>query len=628
MYCQENKIDSNVTGLAFAEEVCLKQLPKDAAAISASGTITLISNPQANDTVIVDGVTYTFVAGAPSAGQVQIGASAAATATALAAVLNATASLASVAAGNVVTVTAAVAGDEGNAITMFTGAVSMVLSSSNLAGGADEMDDPIWYGLEPNSYSDMGGELTLTSRSPIEQSRQNKKGAITDLEASGGFNQDFTQSNTTRLLQGFFFANARQPASTRPLNGLQVPLTAVSATQYLAAAGLAIFGNNLLVKASGFANPNNNGIKRVTASAAGTVTTAEALAVEAAPPATAKLEVVGYQFASGDVQLVMNAGLAVLQATATNLVTLMGTLGLIPGCWVHLGGDAGSSRFSNNYGFARIGIITATQVTFDDITWAPTAQVGTGLTLQMYFGTTIRNEKDAALIVRRSYNIERTLGNGPNGPQAEYLEGAVANEFGLNIPEAEKLNADLSFVACDNSYRSGDPGDERKIGPRVAAPAEDAYNTSSDIYRIKLSVANPNRSDPVPLFGYVTEGSLAINNNVTPIKALGVLGAFDTTAGNFEVTGELTAYFSTVAACKAIRNNADVGLSMIYAARNEGFLFDIPLLGLGGGRVSPEKDQPITIPVTPNGAESKFGHTLLYTNFAYLPNIAMPLSSV
>lgn len=55
---------------------------------------------------------------------------------------------------------------------------------------------------------------------------------------------------------------------------------------------------------------------------------------------------------------------------------------------------------------------------------------------------------------------------------------------------------------------------------------------------------------------------------------------------------------------------------------NAGMLFDVPLLSLGGGRLNVEKDQSITLPLEVMGAESSFGHTLLFTSFAYLPSAA------
>lgn len=482
---------------------------------------------------------------------------------------------------------------------------------------------PVWYGLEPNSYSDFGGELSTVARAPIDPSRQNKKGTITDLDASGGFNIDFTKSNLTRLLQGFFFADARELPSTKPINGTDVAITGTTASTktYAAAAGLGVFAAGQIVLASGFANAANNGIKTVASSTAGTVVVAETLVDEASPPAGAKLETVGFQFASADINLAVVSGIPSLIATVEDFTTLPG---LTVGAWVFIGGDAGATTFANNVGFARIKSIAAKAIAFDDTTFAPVNETGTGKTIRIFVGTMLRNEKTPSLIKRRSYNIERQLGEGPTSTQAEYLEGAVANEFTLNIPQADKLNADLSFVACDNTHKSGESGDEIKTGTRISALGEDAFNTSSDIYRIKMSVIDPASSNPSALFGYVSEATVSINNNVTPNKAVGILGAFDTSAGNFEVGGSITAYFTTVSAVRAVRNNADVGLSVIGASSNAGFVFDIPLLGLGGGRLNVEKDAPITVPLEPAGAENANGYTMFYESFSYLPNVAMP----
>jgi len=483
---------------------------------------------------------------------------------------------------------------------------------------------PTWYGLKPNSYSDFGGELTKVARAPIDASRQNQKGTVTDLDASGGINTDVIKDPAlTRLLQGFFFADAREPSTTKPLNGAAIVLTSVDAATktYAAASGLGSFVAGQLIFASGFANASNNGVKTVVSSTAGTVVVSEVLVNEAAPPAAAMFSRVGGELLAGDVSLAVVSGIPSLVATTTDFTTFPG---LFPGKWLFIGGDASVNRFANNVGFARIKSISATTIVFDDTTWLPVTESGAGKSIRFFAGLVIRNEKDAALIKRRSYCIERQLGEGETGTQAEYLEGAVANEFTLNIPQAEKLTCDMTFVACDNTYKSGDVGDEIKSGTRVSASGGDAINSSSDIYRIKLAVIDPATSNPSALFGYASEATITITNNVTPNKAIGTLGAFDTSAGNFEVGGSLTAYFTTVAAVAAIRRNADVGLNVISCAKNAGFIYDMPLLGLGGGRLTVEKDAPIMVPLEPAAAENENGYTLLYTEFQYLPNVAMP----
>ena len=56
--------------------------------------------------------------------------------------------------------------------------------------------------------------------------------------------------------------------------------------------------------------------------------------------------------------------------------------------------------------------------------------------------------------------------------------------------------------------------------------------------------------------------------------------------------------------------------------KNNGLIWDIPLLSLGDGRLSVEQDKSITLPLETNAAESKFGHTLLFQVFGYLPDAA------
>lgn len=300
-------------------------------------------------------------------------------------------------------------------------------------------------------------------------------------------------------------------------------------------------------------------------------------------------------------------------------------LGIIPGEWIFIGGDDVGTRFStgtNAPGYARVHTVTDDVLTFNDPTWTPSAEAAGAKTLRVFFGTVLRNEDTRALITKRYVQFERTLGEDAAGTQSEYLIGGVGNELTLNVPQEDKLNIDLGFVFTDFAQRTGLEG--LKVGTRVSAPGEAAYNTSSDVYRLRMNVVDPATLAPSALFGYLDSGTLTINNGVTPDKAVGVFGAFDVSTGNFEIGGEATAYFTDIAACAAIRANADVALSNILAARNAGLVFDIPLLTLGGGRINVEPDAPVKVPLTTAGAESVYGHTLLHVNFPYLPDVAMP----
>lgn len=482
---------------------------------------------------------------------------------------------------------------------------------------------PIWYALEPNSYTDLGAKYTTVARSPINATRQRSKGTQTDLEANAGFNQDLTQRNIARVLQGFFFSDAKEKPATQPFNGTQVAITSVTVgpNKYNGAAGLGVFLAGHLIYARNFGVLANNGLKVVSAAAGTSVTTTSAVAAEAAPPAAARFEAVGFEFAAGDLVLAANGGLPTLATTTTDFTTL----GLNIGEWIYIGGDAAGNQFTNvvNKGYARIAAIAAHLINLELTTFTAVDDAGTGNSVRIFFGKVLLNAVAATDIKRRSYTIERSLGNDGVGTQAEYVRGAVANEVTINLQSNSKATIDMSFVGMDTVYNNGTTG--LMAGTRVNAPGESAYNTSHDIYVQRLAVIDPASSNPTALYGYSSDVKFMVKNNVTGLKALGVLGSFEANAGDFEVSGTVTAYFASVDAAAAVKNNADVCLNTILAHENAGIVLDLPLLTLGANPNKVEKDKPVTVDLTQEGAKNIHGYTFLANFFDYLPTVAMPL---
>lgn len=480
---------------------------------------------------------------------------------------------------------------------------------------------PIWLPLEPNSYGDFGVEITSTPRNPIADDRQAKKGMVTDLDAGGGFISDLTHTNLQEVMQGFFFADFR----AKDEFGGAGEITDVTTT-YNAASGLDDFEVGALVFATGFTNSANNGFKRVTTSTATALTVTPALVAEASPPAAAKLVQVGRQFSAGVLDVDASGTLPAITAASD-----LDTLGLIVGEWIFLGGDTASLRFTNavNNGFKRVASVAADRVEFDKSLTTMVTEASTTETVQLFIGRVLKNET-GALIKRRTWQLERTLGAPdnalPSEIQSEYIVGAVANMFKLQIGVADKVTADLSFMGLNGETRTGAVG--VKSGARPELVEQDAFNTSSDFTFMRISPVQASGATSTPFFGFMTDCQLNLSNNAEACKAIGVLGGFDITVGKFQVDGEITAYFSDVAAIEAVKANQSVTLDMVMAAQNRGILVDVPLVTLGNARLSIEQDKPITIPVSFNAASgaqvrANLDHTMLMVFFDYLPTLAM-----
>lgn len=474
-----------------------------------------------------------------------------------------------------------------------------------------------WFPLDPNSYNDFGGNFTKTARTPINNKRSRYKGVLTDLESAGGFNIDMTQSNIQDLFQGFVFDEFVEKGKQEP--------TAVTATQYTVS-DESDFAANDLIFASGFTNSANNGLKTVTSVSSGAVL-CSGLTAEASPPSGAKIVRVGHQFASGDAEIDASGDLPIISTTTKDLTELA----LVDGELIYIGGDTAVTEFATaaNNGWVRVrNTDGANSVTLDKASGQMVTDAGGSKTIQMFFGRTLKNQEGTS-ITRTTYQLERELGapddSAPSDTQAEYIVGAVPNEMTMAIDTADKIMVDMGFMGTD--YETNDSTEGVKTGTRPTLTTGKAFNTSTHVTRIRMGLTSDTDEYVDALFAYVTEIRLTINNNITMNKAVGTLGAFEATAGTFEVGGNVTAYFQNTDALDALRNNSDVTLDVCVVKENAGFAFDLPLLALDDGRLNVELNQAVTIPLGMMAADGydvneNLGHTIVMSFFDYLPDAA------
>lgn len=479
--------------------------------------------------------------------------------------------------------------------------------------------NPVFETREPNTYGSFGGSYKKVARKPFNASRQNQKGTTSDLDTAGDWNEDVTQNNLNTLLQGFFFAAMRRKA-------LQSVTAITTPDDEYTVADSSGFPANSILFASGFNNSANNGAKHVTNSAAGVITVAEVLAPEVVAAGAAKsVTRVGERCTAGDCHIAVVGNLAVLTFVALD----PSTLGLIPGEWMFVGGDLAVTQFASvKPGYGRVNSVDAAnkKIYMDKFTSViGAADVGAAKTIELYFGFLFKNEDDTDLIVKSTFTCERPLGQDDDGTQSENISKFVLSSLKWNSPLSNKVTIDITGVGLNYDQRTGAEGLlSKQVGAIVnKAFGEEAFNTSTNVYRLRLSLIDPDTLYPTALFARCTEWTATINNNVTASKSQGTLGGFDTTVGQFDVALTMTAYFTTVAAIQAIKDNLDCTFDAIYAKKNAGIIHDYPLVSPGGGALTIAQNQPIMMPLTNDASESPFGHTALVNFFPYLPSVAM-----
>jgi hypothetical protein len=470
---------------------------------------------------------------------------------------------------------------------------------------------PDWKLLEPNSINTFGSTITTVARSPISKLRQRRKGTVTDLDSAVEFDGDLTMEHFLDFIEGFCFANFQTgPAVTVP-----TAVTGGATDEYTIPALAAALDQNTLVFARGFTNAANNGLKVVDSGATTTaIPVTTDLTDEAAIPATqnVSVEVCGFRTAVGDLEVDASGNL-----TSTTLDFT--TLGLTAGQAIYIGGTAALNNFTNaeNAGYARVVSVAANLLTLDKRAQTFVTETGASQEVDLYFGRFIKNVGvDDGNYLERSFQFEGAYQNldepGP-GDAYEYAKGNYCNALGFELPLTDKATISLGFVGTDTEP----PTTSRATN--AASPAvpvqTGAFNTSADLARLRIQ--DVDESGLTTDFKSIT---FNINNNVSPEKVLGQLGAKFLNTGNFEIDLETQLLFTDADVVAAIRENRRV--TMDFAIKNDdGVIFvDIPSMTLGGGDREFPVNESILINTTAQAyGDTTYGASLGITVFPYVP---------
>lgn len=458
-----------------------------------------------------------------------------------------------------------------------------------------------WKQLEPNAINTFGASITTVPRNPISNKRQRRKGTTTDLDSAVEFEADLTHDAIEDFIEGFMFSTgvnfdlrfraadaAATPAYTVPA------LSASQAARLLFTSG----GPITLLYAQGYVNAANNGLKPLTADPVTTDTDLDVAGLVAeTAPGTATVEIAGVRPEQGDLALAVSSGVGTLSSgnnASANPIDFT-VLGLTVGQFIHVGGLTSANQFGStaagdgtrSFGYARVVAIAAGSLTLDKLDSTLVASDGTddgtgGTEIQtdLLFGTFVRNVAvDASDYLERSFHFEGAYPNldepGP-GDEYEYAKGNYCNTLQFNLPLTDKATFTAGFVGTDTEP----PVDTRLTGadtPRQPSKTT-AFNTSADFLRLRVTEV-----DESGLSTDFKSATLTLNNNVSPEKVLGQLGAKFLNTGNFEVDLETQLIFTNSAVASAVRENRTVTMEVGLKNDDGAMFLDFPSLTLGGG---------------------------------------------
>lgn len=384
---------------------------------------------------------------------------------------------------------------------------------------------------------------------------------------TGGFGMELSYGAFDEEIEAAMFSTwQKMPVLLNLTSDSTITQVTDSSDTFTVASGGASFKTGHLCRASGFTNAANNQLFRVASSTATTVVGSSlTLTDEAAPPAGARLKVVGFQGASGDITATSTG----LGSTALDFTTL----GLTVGQWIKVGGTAAGTKFATAAlnTWMRITAIAATALTLDNRPSGWTTDAGSSKTIQVWTGDYIRQGT-----TRKSFSYE--VGYlGQTTPNYAVFAGMMINSWQASLEAGSILSGSFDFLGKVESVST-----TSQDSTPTEAEANDVMNAVNNVARIAeagSAVASPN---------YVRRLTFNLNNNLREQMAIGTLGLIGVGLGDSDVTGSISTYFGDTTLYAKYVAGTETSLNSIVTRSTKAYVLTFPRIKFEDG------DKPVS----------------------------------
>lgn len=279
-----------------------------------------------------------------------------------------------------------------------------------------------------------------------------------------------------------------------------------------------------LVQQTGFTTAANNTVAKVTTGGTTSyVCSGGSFATEAAPPATARVKVVGIEGASGDITATATG----LASTTMNFVSM----GIVVGMWLKVGGSATANKFATAActGWGRVTAVAANAVTMDNLPSGWTTDNGSGKTIRVFFGDILRN--GTSLL---GQTIERTF-LGQTTPTYIRQTGMVVDQISTDVVTEAGITGQFTFMGMGGSQSTS----LLSSATYADAPTGTVMTANVSVGEVRIGGASAGTPN------FVRRVTTELTNNLRRKTAVGTVGAVDIGLGSCDVTGTIETYFGS-----------------------------------------------------------------------------------